>query len=401
MDTYDLVFEGGGAKGVIFTGAMEVLLERGDNFDRLLGTSAGAITACFLSVGYSPQEMLAAIIERDENNQPVFSSFLGTPAPFSEAEMENSAIRNLLTDVDVPYVPDFIETRLDNFIASTLLTYGRYPNLSSFIERGGWYSADNFIAWLKRKMDEGEFQGKKRNFSEMTLKERFDATGRELAVVATDITGEKMLVLNHRTAPDLPLVWAVRMSMSIPLLWPAVEWQTEWGTYNGQDLTGHMIVDGGVLSNFPIELYVSDAIYVTDVMGPKRTDTKVLGMLIDEHAPVPDMPADPNVSAAGGGLGASVSKIETVQRILELVNTMLKAHDKMVIEAFSDRVMRLPAAGYGTIEFDMTDARRDALLNAGRDVARDFFAKVGRRSLAPEMTPEQQADDMAAKMLGM
>ena len=75
--------------------------------------------------------------------------------------------------------------------------------------------------------------------------------------MAADTTDSRMLVLNHRTAPDLPVVYAARMSMSVPLLWQEVIWQPEWGKYNGRDLTGHTIVDGGLLSNFPIELYLS------------------------------------------------------------------------------------------------------------------------------------------------
>ena len=54
---YDLVFEGGGAKGMVFVGACEEFFRRGHSFDRLLGTSAGAITATLLAVGYTPEEI--------------------------------------------------------------------------------------------------------------------------------------------------------------------------------------------------------------------------------------------------------------------------------------------------------------------------------------------------------
>jgi hypothetical protein len=62
---YDLVFEGGGAKGMAFVGAYEELAERGHTCGRLLGTSAGAITAAFIAAGYVPAEMLAALNERE------------------------------------------------------------------------------------------------------------------------------------------------------------------------------------------------------------------------------------------------------------------------------------------------------------------------------------------------
>jgi predicted acylesterase/phospholipase RssA len=38
---YDLVFEGGGAKGMVFVGACEELFGCVHAFDRLLGTSTG------------------------------------------------------------------------------------------------------------------------------------------------------------------------------------------------------------------------------------------------------------------------------------------------------------------------------------------------------------------------
>ena len=41
MAAFDIVFEGGGAKGVAFVGALEVLRRHGHRTARLVGTSAG------------------------------------------------------------------------------------------------------------------------------------------------------------------------------------------------------------------------------------------------------------------------------------------------------------------------------------------------------------------------
>ena len=54
---YDLVFEGGGAKGMVFVGAMQEFEPRQHGFNWLLDASAGAITATFLAAGYNTQEM--------------------------------------------------------------------------------------------------------------------------------------------------------------------------------------------------------------------------------------------------------------------------------------------------------------------------------------------------------
>ena len=83
-------------------------------------------------------------------------------------------------------------------------------------------------------------------------------------------------------------------------------------------------VDGGVLSNFPIELFISDEPQVTKLMGAKQ-DALVLGLLIDESLPVPPVArkrgilVDVNVKPGG---------LRTVQRLSRLIDTMTGAHDK-------------------------------------------------------------------------
>src|SRR5215467_9178649 len=105
---YDLVFEGGGAKGMVFVGACEEFFRRGHSFDRLLGTSAGAITATLLAAGYTPAEMLAALVEK-EGGKAVFTGFMGPPLPFTDAELAASATRRLLDGVDFTFVPNLLE----------------------------------------------------------------------------------------------------------------------------------------------------------------------------------------------------------------------------------------------------------------------------------------------------
>lgn len=55
---YDLIFEGGGAKGMVLVGAYEEFVRRGHTAGQLLGTLAGAITATLVAAGYTPAEIL-------------------------------------------------------------------------------------------------------------------------------------------------------------------------------------------------------------------------------------------------------------------------------------------------------------------------------------------------------
>jgi predicted acylesterase/phospholipase RssA len=378
MSSIDLVFEGGGAKGAVFVGALEVLFgEYGHTHGRLLGTSAGAITAVLLAAGYTVPELLAALSEKDESGKSVFSGFLATPSPFNQEEIRYSVIRKLLRDLNLPLFPDAAEDRLDDWIAEQLASHDFSRHVFSFIERGGWFSADPFVVWLERKLDEARPDGSPRAFSGLTLAGFHAATGVELSLVAADTTWARMLLLNHRTAPDCPVVWATRMSMSVPVLWQEVEWKKAWGPYHTwnpetqhmepNDITGHSVVDGGLLSNFPITLFLSDRDDVSALVGSGSAGA-VLGLLIDESITVPNQP----LRRADSGLG--VARSVPVNRLRRLVTTVTSAHDNTAMAAFSRHIVHLPAGGYGTTEFDMEDERREALVNAGREAMRAFLA---------------------------
>jgi hypothetical protein len=43
------------------------------------------------------------------------------------------------------------------------------------------------------------------------------------------------------------------------------------------------------------------------------------------------------------------------------------------METHKDEICRLPAKGYGTTEFDMSDARLQALIDAGRQAMKAYF----------------------------
>ena len=69
-------------------------------------------------------------------------------------------------------------------------------------------------------------------------------------------------------------------------------------------------------------------------------------------------------------------------------------------------VVRLPAAGYGTTEFDMSDERRDALVRAGKDAMAAHLEKPKAKSAVPRGAKRKGpklnvtvADRIATKLL--
>ena len=198
------------------------------------------------------------------------------------------------------------------------------------------------------------------------------------------------LGLNHRTAPDLPTVWAVRMSMGCPFAWPEVIWQPEWGAYRGRDLSGHRVVDGGLLSNFPIKLLVSSDEFIDEIMGEDSASETVIGFLIDETLPVPgagDQP--PQDSTFQNAFDRLDVLQETIWRIRGLADTMMSAHDMFITENDRKFVCRLPAKGYGTLEFDMPAGRMQAILQAGETAMEAYFTDNSTYTTAvADLTPK-------------
>ena len=93
MALFDVVFEGGGAKGSAFVGALDALIERGHQTRRLIGTSAGAITATLLAAGYSPAEMQAAVNEKVGGSRALPASWMPRAPPTSRTFRRTRARR--------------------------------------------------------------------------------------------------------------------------------------------------------------------------------------------------------------------------------------------------------------------------------------------------------------------
>lgn len=397
----DLVFEGGGAKGMVLVGALEVLFMAGYSPGRLLGTSAGAITALALAAGYTIPELNAALTEKDEQGKPVFTTFLDDPPVLDADTIRRSTLRTLLQGLNIGWLPDVIENPLDDRIARHLANapYGRH--LFSLLDRGGLYSADRFVSWATEKLNAADVNGRPRRFGDLTLKEFFDQTQVELTLVAADTTWSRVLWLNHRTAPDCPVVMAARMSMSVPFIWPEVRWKEDWGPYHAwepdtqrlepNDLTGHMVVDGGLLSNFPIALFVADRPDVTAVFGQAETKN-VLGLLIDESLPVPNRPERQST------FPTFLSALSFVDRLKRLANTATGAHDNLAKVLYKRNVVRLPAGGYGTTQFDMTDEEREALVDAGREAMLAFLGTSPAEDAAMTVPGLSASDSQAMTM---
>ena len=304
----DLVFEGGGVKGIGLAGAYRALSDHGYQPQCVAGTSAGAIMASLVAAGYSGAELQGIVLDKEKMDFTKFAD----------------------------------QTFLDRF--------GAPGDIAQFFKSRGMHSGKYFLNWISRLLAAKGVTtfGDLRNEGESDPKRAY-----KLQVIASDLSARSMLVLPHDAPqlgidPDkLEIAEAVRMSMSIPVFFEPVV------------IDGHQIVDGGLLSNFPIWLFDTD---------PGTTPGfPTFGLLLvapDQTAPL--VPTAP---------GAPVKPIATDIDFLEAIaETMMEAHDRFYVEqANYARTIPIPTMGVKTTEFDIPADQAKALFKSGQDAAEQFL----------------------------
>ena len=171
----NLVIEGGGTKGIAYCSAVEVLEQMGilKHITKYAGSSAGAITAALLAVGYNASD--AKQIVSNTN----FGEFL---------------------DDKFGYVRD------------------GYKLLTDF----GICPGSTFLSFMKSKMKD------KTGDEDYTFKQLWDDHQKELVVTGCDLTEMETTYFHYKTTPDMPIALAVRISMSIPYLFVPIEQDTHF-----------------------------------------------------------------------------------------------------------------------------------------------------------------------------
>ena len=323
----DAVFEGGGVKGIALIGAAAVVEAAGYQFYNLAGTSAGAIVAALLGAGYTAAELQPILMDL------AFTTLLDPATVLSRIPLVGSYL-GILTDL-------------------------------------GMYKGDAFLhrmrEWLAAK-------GVK-TFGDLILPGETEMRYRfKVHVVASDISRGNLVILPddapvYGLEPErLEVALAVRMSMSIPYFFTPVTLTNTLGQ-------SCFIVDGGLLSNFPIELF--------DTPPPAVPAWPTFGFALvsDSTDPTADVRVEYHVRGP-------------LTLFAALFHTAVAAHDAHAMELpdIAARTIRIDDLGIPPTQFDLTQSQKVALYDAGQAAARDFLAtwdfeqyKARFRSGAPEV----------------
>jgi NTE family protein len=305
----DLVLEGGGVKGIGLVGAISVLQEREFAFHRIAGTSAGAIVGSLLAAGADSEEL-----------------------------------RKVMADVE------YTKFRDGDFLDDHLGVIGQ--GIHVLLESGA-YKGEYLREWLGALLaDHGV-----RTFADLHLDDEGSSLPPErryrLVVNASDVSQGKLRRFpwdydDYKcVADEVPVVDAVRASMSIPFFYRPVKLEHR----DSGDKS--WLVDGGMLSNFPVDVF-------------DRTDGKpprwpTFGIKLSAKPRV-DEPVVNDVH-------------DVVDLARAMVGTMTSFFDRMHLDDPNvlARTIFVDTLGVKATDFDIDRDTQERLFRNGRDAATRFL----------------------------
>ncbi len=326
----DGVFEGGGVKGIAFAGAIAAAeREAGvQEWVNLAGTSAGAIVSALLAVRY-----------------------------------DSAGLQRILGAAQYPRFPDCGPAGLKLGGAYSAIFRRRGLAPGSYFTK--WFSEQLAASPLAEKVGRAELTFGDLKREDLPPREavpeisdqQYERAKYRLHVITSDISSGRMVILpddlpNYDDPSGAPLdkdsfriVDAVRMSMSYPFLFAPVELRHEGRPY--------YMVDGGLLSNFPIWLF--------DSAKPKRPTWGFRlhgGLSSTEGLPYRKIPRP----------------LWEVPLLKAMFSAATEAWDRRQLSvATASRTVSLPTHDISTTNFDITADDAKNLYEWGNEAATKFF----------------------------
>ena len=326
----NLVFEGGGVKGIAYVGAMKVLEEKGimPSIERVGGTSAGAINAVMAGLGYTSAQTMEVMNKLD------FKKFM---------------------DDDV----------------------GVFRDIDRLLNEFGWHKGAFFRKWI------GKVIKKKTGNADATFadvqKIKKSKGFRDMYFIGANISTHFAEVFSHEHTPRVCIADAVRISMSIPLF---------FASYRSP--RGDVYVDGGLLDNYPVKLFdrkkylarqnlrshgretayykkhnqqlkrrkldISQYVYNKETLGFRLDSEREIAVFRDQ--------AEPAHSEIKDFSSYSLNLIKTI--LDSQANTHLHSDDWQ-------RTIYIDTLGVKTTDFSLKETKKKALVNSGRKSTQAYF----------------------------
>tara|TARA_B100001059_G_scaffold110625_1_gene110758 strand:+ start:4194 stop:5237 length:1044 start_codon:yes stop_codon:yes gene_type:complete len=234
----NLALEGGGMKGLAYSGAFEVLDSIGitQHIERVAGTSSGAMNGMLISIGYSGKEITHLNLTKN------FGKY---------------------SQVGIPILSGLIR----------------------FYRTYGYYKTDRFMVDLAQAM---RYKGISPDitFIELHKLRSSNPKIKDLYITGANLTDQKLEVFSHRTYPNMKIIDAVKISISIPLYYEAIFMQPNGEIIDKKnaDQNTKVMTDGGVIDNYPFHVFDS-LVYLNDGQNSYYLcNEKTLGLKLESDS---------------------------------------------------------------------------------------------------------------------
>jgi len=224
----NLVFEGAGIRGYAYVGVIQELEQHDlmSDVEKVAGTSAGAIAALTVALGYNSEEIADIMSET-------------RPQKFNDGQFF--------------------------FIGGIMRMNKRY----------GWYKGDEFTRWIEKIIEA------KTGDPDITFRQLRARGFRSLYVTGTSLNRQALIIFSHETFPEMKVKDAVRISISIPYYFAAVPVDSIGNVLKKHDDKNvrDLMVDGGFTGNFPI--FIFDSVKVANNGHERISNMNTIGFRID------------------------------------------------------------------------------------------------------------------------
>ena len=327
----NLVFEGGGVKGIAYVGALSVLNQRGilKNIERVAGTSAGALVAVLIGLGYSISELDGILKKLDFNN-------------FMDSD------------------------------------WGLIRNTTRLLKDYGWYKGEFF-----RKLVGGYIEEKTGNsestFADIAKMRNEKNKFKDIYLIGSNLSTGYSEVFSYEHTPRMCVADAARISMSIPLFFASV-----------RGMRGDVYVDGGLLDNYAIKIFdrtkyvdeenqkdhlvfteyyneineaikdnarkISDYAYNKETLGFRLDNETEIAMFRDN--------AEPPIREIDDFFDYTKALLST---LIDFQNNVHLHSDDW------QRTIYIDTLGVSSIDFNISDEKKEALVESGIKHTKEYF----------------------------
>jgi NTE family protein len=348
------VFEGGGAKGIAFAGALEAAEEQGIKFSGYGGASSGAIIALLSCFGYKGSEIKSKL-KRDKIINLLDKKFLILFYWVRFMSRINYFLSLTFLRKKIPYANCcigllFFIPKVFSFVICYLNPISIFTCFFTLITIGvqkGIFKTDKLVETLREYafdkvyLEVSNSEDRKEKIRSLTFLELEKITGVKLKVIATDILTGTAVELSSITTPDELVFESVAASSSYPIFFrPSI-------------IKNQILTDGGISCNLPSFLFNPHEfnrlpVYAFDL----RTR-----FFMREDA----------------------GKIKISIFLKKLTMSMIDASNNIISDVTGGIIVPvIVSPRFGTFSFNLSDEQLDKIFNQGkvsakRFMKRDFF----------------------------